>query len=142
MVMLSTRIAFVQGACLFAAREASTSASFKDDLPTSKSATSVAQEKVSEYLEQFQGIKIISVTTTVKMQPIDSGESSERSDPLDWQDIDTGKYLYHYKVKLEAEVDPFIPYSSTLMDFPGLTKPLKVICNSQRICEKPQGLSK
>ena len=38
MVMLSTRIAFVQGACLFAAREASTSASFVTDLSMSKSA--------------------------------------------------------------------------------------------------------
>jgi len=141
---IGMRFAFVRYACDTAARDAACAPTFVSNNYTALSATNTAKRTVEKVCAQFMGIKNCHVETTVIGLPmIPDIPQFETNSPLTLNQLDTNSYLHQYRVKVSADIEPLITYNGNLFGtVPGLTAPMPLTCQMERVCEKPEGLNK
>lgn len=137
---IGLRFAFVRYACEVGARDAACAPTFVNNNHSALSATNTAKRTVQGICSKFMGIQLRNVETTVIGLPmIPEKMQFETNQPIVAPDIST--YLYQYRVKVTAEIEPLITYNGNLFGkVPGLSAPLALTCRMERVCEKPEGL--
>ena len=143
LLALSMRYSLLVAACTAAGRSAPSAPTFVANPQNSLSAVNAAQAATNKWCASFTGIKLVSVATVA--QPISllsaGGDLPEQATPFTPEQINTDRFLYQYKIKVKAEIEPLVVYNGSIFgSIPGFTGPLAVECSSQRVCEKPEGL--
>lgn len=139
LVSVCTRMAFVRYACESAAREAAAAPTYRTNRQNTLCAFNTATEKVNEVCSKFSGIDLKKIDTSILSMPIAGGAPIESRSPLPNPNIEA--FIYQYRVHVEAEVQPLITYKGNFLgDVPGLTGPILVSYQMERVCEKPEGL--
>lgn len=105
------------------------------------SATTAAQNTVTQVLQRFSGIRSTSVVTNLVITDTATLQTTRRTTPLN-APADIVDNTYSLEVVVTAQVSPLIMYNGRMLgSIPGLSAPVTVTCAAQEFSEYPAGLN-
>lgn len=145
MLMLATttlRFGFFWNACREAAQRAASCPTFLNDTGLGVSACNTADFWVNKATSSFSGISVVSTNVYILQTDVNNGTCTKSANrtPL-VNPADTTNNIYDIQVEINGQVDPLIPFISSMGSVPGLTGPFPVTVKSQYNCDVPQGLN-